>query len=180
MADKDPRLIAVRRSTVVRFGVVVLVLVSLGVGTAIGLAVGSKSSPPTKSTALGASTTTEPVSTTTSSLTSTTTPTSVPAVLSCGPGPTPHVRPTTLTIGCVSCRGWHFSGRLNNSLEGRVDDCPDREFVDWWEDHFDHSPDDDHEDWWHYTGRGVTARFWMGWQLNAPSFCRSRRCPHAR
>jgi hypothetical protein len=89
----------VRRSTIVRVGVVVLVLVALGAGTAIGLIVGSKSSPPAKLIAIGTSTTTEHVSTTTSPLTGTTT-TSVPAVLSCGPGSTPHVRPTTLTVGC--------------------------------------------------------------------------------
>jgi len=91
----------VRRSTIVRFGVVVLVLVALGVGTAIGLLVGRKSSPPAKSTAAATSTTTDHVSTTTSPLASTsTTTTPVPAVLSCGPGSTPHVRPTTLTVGC--------------------------------------------------------------------------------
>ena len=42
------------------------------------------------------------VSTTTSSITTSTTVASVPAVLSCGPGPTPHVRPTTLTVGCAT------------------------------------------------------------------------------
>ncbi len=79
-----------------------LVLAALGVGTAIGLTVGSKSSPSAKSTAPGASTTSKPVSTTSSTSTSSTTAAPVPAVLSCGPLPTPHVRPTTLTVGCAT------------------------------------------------------------------------------
>ena len=101
VARKDHRAIAVQRITVVRVAVVALVLVALGVGTAIGLAVGSKSSPPTKSTAHGASTSSVPASTSTSLPTSTTT-TSEPAVLSCGPAPTPSVRPTMLTVGCAT------------------------------------------------------------------------------
>ena len=97
-------MITVRRSTLVRAGVVVLVLVALGVGTAIGLTVGSKSSPPSKSTAFSTSTTADHVSTTSLPRTSTTTSSApaVPAVLSCGPGSTPHVRPATLTVGCAS------------------------------------------------------------------------------
>ena len=42
------------------------------------------------------------MSTTTTSIATSTTVASVPAVLSCGPGPTPHVRPTTLTVGCAT------------------------------------------------------------------------------
>ena len=99
---KDHRVITVQRSTAVRVGVVVLVLAALGVGTAIGLTVGSKSSPPTKSTAEGASTSSVPASTTTSLPTSTTTTSSEPTVLSCGPAPTPSVRPTMLTVGCAT------------------------------------------------------------------------------
>ena len=101
MANNDPRIITVRRSTVVRAGVVVLVLAALGVGTAIGLSVGSRTSPPDNSSATGASTTSPHVSTTTSSVATSTT-VATPAVLSCGPGPTPHVRPTTLTVGCAT------------------------------------------------------------------------------
>ena len=102
VARQDPRVITVQRSTVVRIGVVLLVLAALGVGTAIGLTVGSKSSPSAKSTAPGASTTSKPVSTTSSTSTSSTTAAPEPAVLSCGPLPTPHVRPTTLTVGCAT------------------------------------------------------------------------------
>jgi hypothetical protein len=102
VANNDPQLITIRRSTVVRAGVVALVLAALGVGTAIGLSVGSRTSPPNNSSANGASTTTPHVSTTTSSVATSTTVASLPAVLSCGPGPTPHVRPTTLTVGCAT------------------------------------------------------------------------------
>ena len=102
MAKHDPALITVRRSTVVRAGVVVLVLAALGVGTAIGLSVGSKTSPPNNSAATDASTTTPRASTTTSSVATSTTAAPVPAVLSCGPGPTPHVRPATITVGCAT------------------------------------------------------------------------------
>ena len=99
MVHKDPRLITVRRSTVVRVAIVAAVLAALGGGIAIGLTVGSKPAPPTKPAASGVSTTTAHVSTTTSPLLTTTT-VAVPAVLSCGPGSTPHVRPTKLTVGC--------------------------------------------------------------------------------
>jgi hypothetical protein len=102
VANKDPRLISVRRSTVVRIGVGLLVLVALGVGTAIGFAVGSKSTPPTKSTGSGTSTTAAHGSTTTHALATTTTTASVPTVLSCGPGSTPHVRPAKLIVGCAT------------------------------------------------------------------------------
>lgn len=101
MVNKDPRLVTVRRSTVVRVSIVVLVLAALGVGIAIGAAVGSKSSPPTKSTATGTSTTSAHHSTSTLIPTTTTTTTPLPAVLSCGPGSAPHVRPTRLVVGCA-------------------------------------------------------------------------------
>jgi hypothetical protein len=92
VVNNDPR-----RRTVIRVGIVALVLAALGVGTAIGVAVGSKSSPPTnKSTANG----TAHLSTSTSVPTTTTT-TPLPAVLSCGPGSTPHVRPSKLIVGCA-------------------------------------------------------------------------------
>lgn len=100
MADNDPKVITVRRTTVVRAGVVLLVLAALGVGTVIGLSVGSSTPSPHNSSSTSGSSTTLPVSTTTSSGTSSTSVASVPAVLSCGPGSTPHVRPTTLTVGC--------------------------------------------------------------------------------
>jgi hypothetical protein len=101
VAGKDPRLITVRRSTVVRVGVVVLVLAALGVGLAIGLAVGSRSTPP--ATNSSASSKTRPhESTTTQAPVTTTTAGALPVVLSCGPGSTQHVRPTKLTVGCAT------------------------------------------------------------------------------
>ena len=99
MVDKDPRLITVRRSTVVRAGVVALVVVALGVGIAVGLLVGSNSSPPTESTSASSTTTSHPHTTTTSTP-ETTTSAAQPVVLSCGPGSTQHVQPATLTVGC--------------------------------------------------------------------------------
>jgi len=97
MPDNDPRKITRRRSTVVRAGIIVAVLAALGVGLVIGLHLGSKSSPATtKSIAAGASTTTSRGSTTT------TTTTPLPAVLSCGPGSTPHLLPTQLKVGCAT------------------------------------------------------------------------------
>ena len=102
MVDKDPRLITVRRNTVVWVGIVTLILLALGVGITIWSTVGSKSPPSTtNSTASGTSTPTAHVSTTTSPPTTTTTGATVPAVLSCGPGSTPHVHPTELTVGCA-------------------------------------------------------------------------------
>ena len=102
MAYKDSRLITVRRRTVVRAGIVLLVLSALGVGITIGLVASSQSSPPTtKSTNTGISTTpAHPLTTTTTSPPTTVTP--LPGVLSCGPGSTAHIRPTKLTIGCGS------------------------------------------------------------------------------
>src|ERR1700722_15705383 len=76
VADKNP-VITVQRTTVVRVAIVALVLAAVGVATAIGLAIGSKSSPPSnKSARLGDSTSTANVSTTTSPPTTTTTTTS--------------------------------------------------------------------------------------------------------
>ena len=104
VVDKDPRVITVKRSTVVQVGIVIVVLAALGAGIAIGLVVGSKSSVPTTKSTVGTSTTTtHHVSTTTTSPpTTTTTVAPVPTVLSCGPGSTPHVRPTALKVGCVT------------------------------------------------------------------------------
>jgi hypothetical protein len=97
MVKDRPRTITLRRSTVVTVGIVVAVLAALGVGVAIGLHRSSRSSPgPTKSIAAGASTTTSRGSTTT------TTTTPLPAVLSCGPGSTPHLLPTQLKVGCAT------------------------------------------------------------------------------
>jgi hypothetical protein len=99
VVDKDPGLITVRRSTVVRVGVVALVLVALGVGTAIGLLVGSRSSPSTKSSTTG----TQGGSASTTSLPQTsTTGAPLPVVLSCGPSSTRHLQPTTITVGCAT------------------------------------------------------------------------------
>ena len=91
-----------RRSTVVRLGVALLVLAALGIGTAIGLAVGSRSTQTETDRSRDYDKQRAESSTTTSLNTSTTSASSVPAVLSCGPGPTPHVRPTILTIGCAT------------------------------------------------------------------------------
>ena len=103
MVNRDSQLITVRRSTLVRAGVVVLILVALGVGTVIGLAVGSRSTPPTaKSAAARSSTSRAHVSTTTSLPTTATTVAALPSVLSCGPGSKPHLEPTKLTIGCAT------------------------------------------------------------------------------
>ena len=97
MADHDPRVITLRRSTVIRVGIVVAVLAALGVGLAIELHLGSKFSPATtRSIAARASTTTSHGPTTT------TTTTPLPAVLSCGPGSTPHFLPTQLKVGCAT------------------------------------------------------------------------------
>ena len=102
--DKDPRLLTVRRSTVVRIGIVLLVLAALCVGVVIWLRVGPKSSPAATQSTAGTSATTAHESTTTFALATTTTTTAgpVPTVLSCGPGSTPHVRPTRLTLGCAT------------------------------------------------------------------------------
>jgi hypothetical protein len=97
MAKDDPRTITLRRSAVVTVGVMVAVLAAIGVGLAIALHRDSKSSPATtKSTVAGPSTTTSGGSTTT------TTTTPLPAVLSCGPGSTPHLFPTQLKVGCAT------------------------------------------------------------------------------
>ena len=104
VARKDSPVISVRRSTVVRVGIAALVVLALGAGIAVGLTVGSKSSPPaTKSTEGSVSTTRGPTSksTTSTSASTATTVAPLPAVLSCGPGSTPHVRPAKLTIGCA-------------------------------------------------------------------------------
>jgi hypothetical protein len=101
VVEQDPRVITVRRSTVVRVGIAALVLVAVGLGIAIGLTLGSESSPSTTKSTIGTSTSTAQVSTTSSPQT---TPTlaSLPAVLSCGPGSTTHVRPTRLIVGCAN------------------------------------------------------------------------------
>ena len=100
VVNKDPRVITVRRSTVLRVGIAVLVLAALGLAFVAGLSVASNSSTPTTtSTTRGSSTTAASVSTTTSPRT-TSTLSPLVAVLSCGPGSTRHVRPTRLVVGC--------------------------------------------------------------------------------
>jgi len=49
VVDEDPRVITVRRSTIVRVGIVAAVLAALGIGLAIGLSVSSPTSSPTRS-----------------------------------------------------------------------------------------------------------------------------------
>jgi hypothetical protein len=105
VVDERSRVITVRPSTVLRVGIVALILAALGVGIAVGFAVGSRSSAPTaKSTLVGRSTTTAHGSTTTatSAPSATTTVAPVPVVLSCGPGSTQTVRPSGLTVGCAT------------------------------------------------------------------------------
>jgi hypothetical protein len=80
MVDDDPRVITLRRGTVVRVGIVVSVLAALGIGLAIGLSVRSPTSPPGKSAAAttipshvaSTSTTTSPRTTTTTAAPTTT------------------------------------------------------------------------------------------------------------
>src|ERR1700733_11136669 len=74
VATNDPRLITVQRSTVVRVGIVALILAALGAGIGIGLTVGAKSSPPASKSTVGSNPSSTPVhvSTTTSPLTTTT------------------------------------------------------------------------------------------------------------
>jgi hypothetical protein len=102
VVSKDSRVFTVRRSTVVRIGIAALVLVALGAGTAIGLAVGSKSSPQTNESTGGGGATNPANASTTTVPQTTSTVAALPGVLSCGPGSTTSVRPTRLTIGCAS------------------------------------------------------------------------------
>jgi hypothetical protein len=95
------RVITVRRSTVVRLGIAALLVVAVGIGFGIGYTVRPELNSSAISTHNGSSTTTTRTSTTTSSV-STTTVAPVPAVLSCGPASTRHVRPATITVGCPS------------------------------------------------------------------------------
>lgn len=145
--DKSPT-ITLRRSTVVGVSMVVLVLAAIGVGLAIGLTLDSKSSPPTTksivtaastTTVHGLTTTTSPMTTTTTVASTTTTP-ALPAVLSCGPRSTPHVRPTRLKVGCATgnitvtaitwqlwgaASGGQGTGTLNsNSADGTFSSIP--------------------------------------------------------
>jgi hypothetical protein len=99
--DRDPRVITVRRRVIIRVGIVVIVIAALGLGIAIGVAVGSKSPSTAKSIPVVASTTIAHSSTTTSPQTTMTLVPS-PAVLSCGPGSTPLVRPKRLIVGCAT------------------------------------------------------------------------------
>jgi len=79
VTDEDPPLITVRRSTVIRVGIVAAVLAALGVGFAIGLGASSHSSPPPKESA---TTTTVPLTTTTiSSARQTLSPATTPPVV---------------------------------------------------------------------------------------------------
>ena len=88
-------MISVRRSTVMWIALAAVVLAAFGIGTAIGLTVGSSSPPATKADRAVTTTTARA-----SSSTTTTTPL-VPVVLSCGPKSTPHVRPAKLTVDCA-------------------------------------------------------------------------------
>ncbi len=79
MADNDPRVITLRRSTVVRIGIAVAILAALGIGLAIGLSVRSPSSSPSKSAATTTTTKTGHASTTTTTVPPTTTTGAPPA-----------------------------------------------------------------------------------------------------
>ena len=102
-ARRDTRVVTIRRTTLVRLGLVALVLVALGIGTAIGLTVSSRTSPPAARTDSGGSRTRGGSTTTvTRPLKSTTTTVApLPVVLSCGPTSTKTIRPTRITIGCA-------------------------------------------------------------------------------
>ena len=77
----------------------------------------------------------------------------------------------------VPRRGWHLSRHFGNTFEGHLAGCSDHDVTDRWDDHLDHSSDNDDNHWWHCTGRGVTARFRVGWKLKASSLHRSRSRP---
>ena len=121
----DPPVITLRRTTVVRVGIVVAVMAALGVGLAIGLTVGSNSPPPPNKSAIATTTTTMArrtastttvAPTTTTTVVPTTTTTLLPTVLSCGPGSPSEVRPALIFIGCatgnptVSAMSWSTWG----------------------------------------------------------------------
>lgn len=104
VARRNARVFTIRWTTVVRIGVVALVLAALGTGIAIGLTVGSRSSQDsTEPNGHGSNTTSDRSTTSESSTTTSTTvaAAAVPVVLSCGPATTKTVRPKTLTLGCA-------------------------------------------------------------------------------
>jgi hypothetical protein len=104
MPDDDPRVITLRRSTVVRAGVAVLVLAALGGGIVIGLVVAG-SSPATHATS--ASTNKHKTGATTTSISSPPTTTAVPATT------------TTAALPIITLGG--FSGRYPTEIAFSAD-----------------------------------------------------------
>jgi hypothetical protein len=82
MTDQRTEVITLRRSTVVRIGIALLVLAALGVGLAVGLSLGS-ASPPSAKTA--ATSTSRPLAGTTSTTVGTTSTTAAPTTTSTNP-----------------------------------------------------------------------------------------------
>ena len=100
MADGDPSMIHVRRSVVVRVGIAAAVLASLGIGFAVGWAVHSPDTAPTRSASGGTLQHFFENSTTTSAPPTTTTTAPVPLVLVCSGSPA--YKPTTMNFACQS------------------------------------------------------------------------------
>jgi hypothetical protein len=101
MADDDPPVITLRKSTVVRVGIAVSVLAALGAGVGIGLAVGS-SSPTVHPGAFGVHRH-APVTTTSILAATTTSAAPLPEVESCGNSPgAVQLRPAFIGFGCAA------------------------------------------------------------------------------
>jgi hypothetical protein len=104
MRHRNGRVITVRRSTVVRGGIVAVVLVAFGIGIAIGLTVTYLQRDTTRSSLPPAPTDRlrPALATTVVAAPKTKAATTIPpTALSCGPGSTPRVRPTIIDIGCA-------------------------------------------------------------------------------
>ena len=102
-SQRDGQVITMRRSTLVRTGVVVVVVAALGIGFAVGLAI---SSPGPSTSAVKVVTDASVVSPPSHSTTATVSPPTAPAakvptVVSCRPGQKPQVRPKSVDIGCA-------------------------------------------------------------------------------
>jgi hypothetical protein len=95
MADDDPSVITLRRSTVIRIGIVALVLAALGIGITIGLLASSSAPKSVNASATGkhgaATTTTTIPPTTSTTVAPTTTTTANPALQILAPQTTPPV-----------------------------------------------------------------------------------------
>ena len=128
MADDEPPMITLRRSTVVQIGAAAAILAALGIGLAIGLSVGSPSTSPSKSAAptttkthLSTTTTAAQATTTTAAPTTTTAnpafailspQTSPPVLAECSITLTDdadgNVSPILCTNGGVNVPAWNY------------------------------------------------------------------------